>query len=115
MKEISVAYNDLIVAGVEAEDARYLLPNATATNIVVTMNYRELVNFCRVRLCYRAQWEIFDMTKLMKKAIKEVAPFLADYLLPKCQHLGYCEETEPCGKYKFPPESDVVKTTRKGF
>ena len=44
-----------------AEDARYLLPNAMETKIVVTMNIRELLHFFELRCCKRAQWEIRDL------------------------------------------------------
>ena len=48
-------------AGVPAEDARYLLPNAAETKIVITMNVRELLHFFSLRCCNRAQWEIREM------------------------------------------------------
>ena len=52
------AYTKLLEAGIPAEDARYLLPNAAETKIVVTMNVRELLHFFELRCCNRAQWEI---------------------------------------------------------
>ena len=50
-----------IEAGVAPEDARYLLPNAMETKIVVTMNIRELLHFFELRCCKRAQWEIREL------------------------------------------------------
>ena len=50
------AYEKLLAAGVPAEDARYLLPNAAETKIVITMNVRELLHFFSLRCCNRAQW-----------------------------------------------------------
>ncbi|MBU2563833.1 MAG: FAD-dependent thymidylate synthase, partial [Actinobacteria bacterium] len=51
-------YKELLDSGVEAEDARYILPNASETKIIVTMDGRELLHFFTVRCCNRAQWEI---------------------------------------------------------
>ncbi|MEG0027477.1 MAG: FAD-dependent thymidylate synthase, partial [Raoultibacter sp.] len=59
------AYKKLLDAGVPAEDARYLLPNAAETKIVITMNVRELLHFFELRTCNRAQWEIRDMAHRM--------------------------------------------------
>ena len=56
------------------QDARYLLPNAAETKIVVTMNARELLHFFRVRTCNRAQWEIREMAERMLALVKGVAP-----------------------------------------
>ena len=50
------AYRAQLYAVVPAEDARYLLPNAMETKIVVTMNVRELLHFFELRCCRRAQW-----------------------------------------------------------
>jgi thymidylate synthase, flavin-dependent len=51
-------YLGLLESGIPEEDARYVLPNGVNTNLVVTMNARELYNFFGLRLCSRAQWEI---------------------------------------------------------
>ena len=60
-----VAYRRLLDSGVPAEDARYLLPNAMETKIVVTMNIRELLHFFELRCCKRAQWEIRELALAM--------------------------------------------------
>ena len=56
------------------EDARYILPNACETNMIVTMNARSLYNFFHHRCCTRAQWEIRECAYQMYKLVKEVAP-----------------------------------------
>jgi thymidylate synthase (FAD) len=71
MKE---AYRDLRRLGIRKEDSRFLLPNATATRIVVTMNFRELLHFFRVRCDRTAQWEIRALAKEMLKLAYQVAP-----------------------------------------
>jgi len=70
------AYRELIEAGVEAEDARYLLPNAVETKIVVTMNMRELLHFFTVRCCNRAQWEIRELSHRMLELVEPTAPYV---------------------------------------
>ena len=56
------------------EDARFVLPNAACTSMVMTMNARELLHFFRLRCCNRAQWEIREVADDMLKQCKEVAP-----------------------------------------
>ncbi|NLN84272.1 MAG: FAD-dependent thymidylate synthase, partial [Firmicutes bacterium] len=66
MEQIQSTYNQLSSKGIPSEDARYVLPNACETKIVVTMNARSLYNFLTVRLCTRAQWEIRKMAELIR-------------------------------------------------
>lgn len=70
------AYQRLVEMGIPAEDARYLLPNAAETKIVVTMNVRELLHFFSVRCCNRAQWEIREMAHQMLELVRPTAPFV---------------------------------------
>ncbi len=70
------AYRAMLDAGVAAEDARYLLPNAMETKIVVTMNVRELLHFFSLRCCNRAQWEIRDVALEMLRLAEPVAPYI---------------------------------------
>ena len=70
------AYAKLLDAGVPAEDARYLLPNAAETKIVITMNARELLHFFGLRCCNRAQWEIRAMADRMLELAKPTAPYI---------------------------------------
>ncbi|MEM2900880.1 MAG: FAD-dependent thymidylate synthase [Thermoplasmata archaeon] len=94
------AYNKLIGLGINAEDARYLLPNAAKTNIVVTMNARELMHFFRLRTCNRAQWEIREAANLMLNEAKKIAPKIFEKAGPPCE-VGPCPEgKKSCGRYK---------------
>jgi thymidylate synthase (FAD) len=80
------------------EDARFVLPNATETKIMVTMNARELLHFFRQRLCNRAQWEIRAMALAMLKLVKSVAPTIFRHAGPPCVK-GKCPEgPRTCGK-----------------
>ncbi|MCK5606468.1 FAD-dependent thymidylate synthase [Candidatus Pacearchaeota archaeon] len=99
------AYDELLKV-VPAEDARFLLPNACETRIVVTMNTRALYNFLQQRLCTRAQWEIRGLAEKMLELCKEVAPILFENIGPKCDALGYCPEERGCGRKK--PKKEVL-------
>ena len=68
------AYREMVRDGCPPEDARYLLPNATPTNIVMTMNFRELLHFFEERCCKRAQWEIRNLANEMLSLSKSLAP-----------------------------------------
>jgi len=76
MKDAWDNYNRLINIGVKPEDARFVLPNACTTNIVVTMNARELLHFFHLRCSKKAQWEIREMADRMLELCREVAPII---------------------------------------
>lgn len=69
-------YQKLLEMGIPAEDARYLLPNAAETKIVITMNIRELLHFFSLRCCNRAQWEIRELAHKMLELVKPTAPYI---------------------------------------
>ena len=69
-------YKFLTECEIPKEDARYILPNATTTNIVVTMNARELLHFIELRTSPRSQWEIRELANEMLRQVKEVAPVI---------------------------------------
>lgn len=91
LRSIHRFYAEMIEAGIPAEDARYILPNATETKIMVTMNARELFHFFRLRCCERAQWEIREMSLEMLKLVKGVAPTIFRNAGPGCLN-GPCPE-----------------------
>lgn len=80
------------------QDARYLLPNAAETKIVVTMNARELLHFFRVRCCNRAQWEIREMAGHMLALVKKAAPTIFGKAGPGCLYAPCPEGKMTCGK-----------------
>lgn len=91
------AYDGLVQAGIPAEDARYLLPNACESKIVVTMNIRELLHFFELRCCNRAQWEIRDLAWAMLELVRPTAPFIFKDAGPGCVR-GACPEGKmACG------------------
>ena len=83
------------------EDARYVLPNACETSLVVTMNIRSLFNFFKLRCCNRAQWEIREVATEMYKICRMVAPHIFRYAGPPCVVNKHCSEgIMTCGKAK---------------
>ena len=85
-------YGDLVGSGIPAEDARFVFPNATRTNLVMTTNLRALIHMSGLRLCTMAQWEIRRLFQQIRHEIFQVSPFLGAFLAPKCVPLGYCDE-----------------------
>jgi len=85
-------YSDLLAAGIPGEDARFVMPNATRTNLVMTTNLRALIHMAGLRLCTMAQWEIRRLFQLSRHEVFSVSPFLGSFLAPKCVPLGYCDE-----------------------
>ncbi len=92
-----LAYRALLDAGVAPEDARYLLPNAMETKIVVTMNVRELLHFLELRCCKRAQWEIRELALAMLDLAEPTAPYIFMDAGASCRR-GPCREGKmTCG------------------
>ncbi len=85
-------YGELLASGVPGEDARFVFPNATRTNLVMTTNLRALIHMSGLRLCTMAQWEIRRLFQLIRHEVFAVSPFLGSFLAPKCVPLGYCDE-----------------------
>jgi thymidylate synthase (FAD) len=101
------AYRDLIELGVPAEDARYVLPNATETKIVVTMNVRELLHFLTLRCCKRAQWEIRDLALRMLELAEPTAPYVFLDAGAACRRAACPEGAMTCGEpYAKAPRRD---------
>ncbi len=90
------AYLKLTQKDIPIEDARYILPHGLNTRIIMTMNLRELIHVCSLRMCIKSQWEIRDLCEAIKEQINIVSPFLASLLKPQCLHTNYCPEDTPC-------------------
>ena len=98
MKKISDFYGKMVEAGIPAEDARSVLPNAATSSLIVSLNLRELMHLAQLRLCTNAQLEIRTLVKKMCDLVIEQEPWLKDYLVPKCEIKGYCDEIRGCGR-----------------
>jgi thymidylate synthase (FAD) len=68
------AYQRLRERGIKKEDARFLLPNAAATRLVMTANFRELLHIFRLRISPHAQWEIRQVATRMLEEVYPYAP-----------------------------------------
>jgi thymidylate synthase (FAD) len=91
-------YRALLEAGIPAEDARFVLPNAAATKLVMTMNARELHHFFTLRCCRRAQWEIRAMAREMLRLARHAAPLLFAEAGPGCLRGACPEGAMSCGE-----------------
>ena len=91
MDRADLVYTYLRSSGIPAEDARFVLPNACETRMIVTMNARELMHFFSLRCCKRAQWEIRAVADEMLRLCKEVAPEIFAKAGPGCVR-GHCPE-----------------------
>ncbi|HOT24727.1 MAG TPA: FAD-dependent thymidylate synthase [Thermoleophilia bacterium] len=120
MEHARAAYDTLVEIGLGEgrgkesvqEDARFVLPNAAETKIVVTMNARELRHFFRVRCCNRAQWEIRDLAWTMRGMVREIAPVLFEGTGPNCLY-GSCQEGKmTCGRPYKAEDVDGVGAAR---
>jgi len=114
MQQTRAAYDRLVELGLAEgrgkesvqEDARFVLPNAAETKIVVTMNARELRHFFRVRCCRRAQWEINALAWRMRQMVRGISPHLFEGSGPACLY-GECTEGKmTCGDPYKPEEVD---------
>lgn len=100
---------ELLDMGMSYEDVRFFSPQGIKTNIVVTMNARELHHFFNLRCCARAQWEIRSVATEMLRQVKRVAPTIFETAGPSCVKLGHCPE----GSLK--PKTCNIKKIRKKF
>jgi thymidylate synthase (FAD) len=93
------AYQGLVKGGVTKEDARFVLPNATETSLLMTMNGRSLMHFFGLRLCNRAQWEVRALANEMLLKVRANEPDLFKDAGPYCVQLLKCPEGRfSCGR-----------------
>ncbi len=98
IKKIKGGYKDLLKLGIPKEDIRYLLPNATSTNLIMTMNARSLLHFFSLRCCMRAQWEVREVANKMLQQVKNVSPIIFANAGAPCER-GFCPEGDlTCGR-----------------
>lgn len=108
------AYRKLIKLGIKAEDARFVLPNAAETKIVMTMNARALENFLRERMCVRAQWEIRALANEIYNQLMKIAPEIFKYVGPTCETEGICWQGKMhCGK-KINKHKQKIEVRERG-
>lgn len=113
MDQLRDTYAELAAAGIPKEDARFVLPNAGETKIIVSMNARSLLHFFELRCCERAQWEIRRLAHAMLAEVRRVAPTIFARAGSPCVSLGICREGKmSCGRInrvKFPGAILIAK------
>jgi thymidylate synthase (FAD) len=105
IKNASDTYKSLVEDGVPREDARFVLPNAAETSLLMTIDGRSLMHFFGLRLCSRAQWEVKTIAEEMLRQVKVVEPDLFMEAGPYCVQLGRCPE----GKFSCNKISEVKR------
>ncbi|MDD5282383.1 MAG: FAD-dependent thymidylate synthase [Candidatus Omnitrophica bacterium] len=95
------------------QDARFVLPQAAETKIIVTMNCRELLHFFKHRCCSRAQWEIRELAEKMLMDCKRCLPLLFSKAGAKCSSLGFCPEGARFSCGRFPVKEEKGTKTGK--
>lgn len=86
MRLLSNQYNAFLLNGIPPEDARFVLPEATKTNLVVTMNLRELHHFISLRFDSHAQWEIYELAKRFLDCVDECSSAIYEMF---CESFGF--------------------------
>lgn len=103
VSQLDEIYEKLIRAGIPKEDARYILPQCITTDLIMTMNARELGHFFSLRCCNRAQTEIRLLADKMLQIVVKEHPELFKNAGPGCVR-GHCPEAKPCGHPRNPEE-----------
>jgi len=88
------SYEALIEYGVPKEDARFVLPNATETQLIWTANLEAFMNFIKTRACRMNTSEITQVAIQVRHLILNSIPEMAPYLGPTCWTQGICFEGE---------------------
>jgi len=87
MDEAHRLYDKMVNAGVPYEDARYIIPQAVTTRLLMTVNLRELIHIACLRLSPHAQWELRELVKLMIDEAKSLIPELPHLLQEMCEEI----------------------------
>ena len=95
MEDVQKFYKEALFKGVPDEDARFFTFQAAKTQLVMTMNARELRHFFSLRCCNRAQWEIRQLADEMLSACRIAAPHIFNDAGPGCVR-GACPEGKKC-------------------
>lgn len=99
VEDVNAFYIDAVRQGVPKEDARYITPQGACTELMMTMNTRELLHFFELRTCNRAQWEIRELADRMLTECKVVAPVMFERAGCACMQGKPCPEGKAsCGK-----------------
>lgn len=84
--------------GIPGDDRREVLPNATLTDLNIALSFQALMHLCNERLCTRASYQIRSIAEQARDLVIERELVLGEFLVPKCDYLGYCNEVNSCGR-----------------
>lgn len=84
MKKVECSYNELISMGAKPEEARSILPNSLKTEIVVTMNIRELRHFLRLRTSKKAHPQMREVANMLLKYVQDTMPVFFEDICDEC-------------------------------
>jgi thymidylate synthase (FAD) len=120
MEQLSKVYKDLRDMGISRESRRYVLPAATHTRYVWTVNARSLINFLGLRLCVRASPEIKELAKRVYDTVVRIYPEIFEDIGCRGKILAACPENEvrdsPQGKdcpYKIRGTKAFIPTKKE--
>ena len=102
MSSIAEGLRQLEEMGIPREDAGMLLPLGMETRVVDKRNLRNLIDMSHQRMCTRAYWEFREMFSDVLRALRSISDewqlIVDQYMMPKCELLGYCPEKRGCGR-----------------
>ena len=102
MSSIAEGLRQLEEMGIPREDAGMLLPLGMETRVVDKRNLRNLIDMSHQRMCTRAYWEFREMFSDVLRALRGISEewqlIVDQYMMPKCELLGYCPEKRGCGR-----------------
>ena len=96
IKRSAKEYYALLERGILLENARYVLPQAVTTSLIITTNARELLHFFALRCCTKAQWEIRELANNMVEIVKRVVPCIFKNAGAQCLQDGFCRQDDSC-------------------
>ena len=100
IKNIQECYEKLIELNIPKEDARYILPNATKTQLIMTVNVRTLIHILTLRCCNKAMPEFRKLADMILKECRKILPEIFNFVGPSCFFYGKCPEGKrTCGKF----------------
>ena len=109
-------YLNAVESGISPNDARYLMPEGSAKKIILSMNSHALIDWFKIRCCFRAAPEINSVANQILHICKEQFPDIFKDAGPSCKVLGFCPEHEQCEqmKGKILPLKEVKAAAREG-
>jgi len=104
----NILINNNIKEKQAVEDANYLLPRATNTDLCIAFTLEAFIHYLHKRLCVRSQYFHRRVAKMMKEEVVRVLPEIEDRLVSQCEYLLWCPEGDMCCG-KMPTKSELIE------